>query len=214
MFGGLKLEAALSIVSKVKLTDSMAVSVCGDRVARGDMRMDEAKQKSGWKEKAKREFIRYWINVAYLGIFFGLFAWYRRLILAHYEIEYLKYGVAIIEAMVLAKVVMIGDMVGLGRKLFEDRPLIYPVLYKSILFSFFVGLFAIAEGTIDGLLKGKGWTGWLVEVQDEGKYEFLARCLMVFVAFIPYFAFKELANMLGEGKLGKLFLRNRRVLAE
>lgn len=176
--------------------------------------MDAVKPKEGWKQKAKREFIRYWINVVYLAIFFGLFAWYRRLILAHYEIKYLKYGVAILEAVVLAKVVMVADMMGVGRKLFQDKPLIYPTLYKSVLFSLFVGIFAIAEDTVSGLFRGEGLRGWLIEIQDEGKYEFLARCLMVFVAFIPYFAFKELAKLFGEGKLGKLFLRDRHVLAK
>jgi hypothetical protein len=96
--------------------------------------------------------------------------------------------------------------------LFKEKPLIYPTLYKSVIFSLFVGIFSVIEGTVKGLIKGKGWDGWLLEVGDEGKYEFLARCLMIFVVFIPYFAFKELGNTLGEGKLGKLFLRNRRVL--
>ena len=175
--------------------------------------MDEVKQKEGWKQKAKREFIRYWINVLYLTLVFGLFAWYRRLILAQYEIKYLKYGVAIVEALVLAKVVLIGDALGLGRKIFKDRPLIYPTLYKAFIFCVFVGIFAIVEGTVDGLFKGEGWRGWLIEMKDEGKYEFLARCLMVFVVFIPFFGFKELGGMLGEGKLGKLFFRDRQACA-
>jgi hypothetical protein len=58
-------------------------------------------------------------------------------------------------------------------------------------------------------------TGWLIELHDEGKYEFLARCLMVFVVFIPFFGFKELGKVIGgEGKLGKLFFRNRQSLTD
>jgi len=176
--------------------------------------MDEVRQKMGWKQKAKREFVRYWLNVFYLAIVFGLFAWYRRLILARYEIEYLEYGVAIVEAMVLAKVVMIGDVLGLSRKVFRDRPLILPTLYKSVLFSLFVALFGIAEATIKGLWKGQGWGGWFEEMREGGKYEFLARCLMVFVVFIPYFGFKELGDVFGEGKLGKIFFRSKQTPAD
>jgi len=172
--------------------------------------MDEVNQKTGWKHKAKREFIRYWLNVFYLAIVFGLFAWYRRLILAHYEIVYLEYGTAIVEAMVLGKVIMLGDMLGLSRKIFRDRPLILPTLYKAMVFSFFVALFAVAEGTVSGLFKGRGWRGWFDEMQGGGKYEFLARCVMLFVVFIPYFGFKELGSVFGEGKLGKLFFRSQR----
>jgi hypothetical protein len=39
----------------------------------------------------------------YLAIFFGVFTWYRRFVLAEYRITYLHYGTAIIEALILAK---------------------------------------------------------------------------------------------------------------
>lgn len=171
--------------------------------------MDEAKQKAGWKQRILREFVRYWVNVLYLAIVFSLFAWYRRLILAHYEIKYLNYGVAVFEALILAKVIMVADVIGLSRGLFGTKPLIYPTLYKSLVFSVFVALFVALEDTIGGLFKGKGLTGWLVELQGSGKYEFLAHCLMIFFIFIPFFAFKELGKTMGEGKLGQLFFRNK-----
>jgi hypothetical protein len=177
--------------------------------------MDEANQKVGWKQKAIREFIRYWINVAYLSTVFGLFAWYRRLILAHYDIKYFEYGIAIIEALIMAKVIMIGDAVGLGNRIFKDKPLIYPTLYKSVVFTCFVGVFAALEGTIKGWFKGDGLAGWLIELHNEGRHEFLARCLIVFVVFIPFFGFKELGKVFGgEGRLGKLFFRSRQALPQ
>jgi hypothetical protein len=172
--------------------------------------MDGAKTKRGWKQAMVRELVRYWINVAYLGTVFGLFAWYRRLILAEYDIRYLKYGVAIIEAVILAKVIWVGDLLGLGRQIFRDKPLIYPTLYNSAVFSFFVGAFAVIEHTVGGLLKGKGWLGGFAELRAEGGYELIARCLITFCVFIPYFAFKELGKTFGEeGTLGRLFFRNR-----
>jgi len=177
------------------------------------MSMDDAHQKANWKQKAIREFIRYWINVAYLAVVFGVFAWYRRLILAHYDIKYFEYGAAILEGLILAKVIMVGDALGLGQRIFKDKPLIYPTLFKSIIFTCLVGVFAMVEGTIKGWFKGGGWMGWLIELHLEGAHEFLARCLMVFVVFIPFFAFKELGKVLGgEGKLGKLFFRSRESL--
>jgi|SRR5215469_7705071 len=169
--------------------------------------MDEAKQKSGWKERARREIVKYWINFVYLAIVFGLFAWYRRLILAEYEIKYLKYGVAIIEALILAKVILIGDLLGLGRE-FKNKPLIYPTLYNSIVFGLFVGLFSLIEHSVGGLVRGKGALAGLAELRAEGWYEILARCLITFVMFVPFFAFKELAKVFHEeGKLGRLFFR-------
>lgn len=169
--------------------------------------MDEAKQKMSRKERVLRELVKYWINFVYLAFVFGLFAWYRRLILAEYDIKYLKYGVAIIEALILAKVILIGDMLGLGRE-FKNKPLIYPTLYNSIVFCLFVGLFAIIEHSVAGWVRGKGVLGGVAELRAEGWYELLARCLITFVVFIPFFAFKELAKVFHEeGKLGKLFFR-------
>lgn len=171
--------------------------------------MVETKEKTGWKQRAKREFVRYWINFAYLVVVFGLFAWYRRLILAEYDIKYLRYGVAIVEALILAKVILVAEMMGLGRE-FEQKPLIYPTLYNSIVFSLFVGVFALIEHTVEGLLHGKGLTGGLAQLRAEGWYELLARCLITFVVFIPFFAFRELGRAFGhEGKVVGLFFRNR-----
>jgi hypothetical protein len=171
--------------------------------------MNEANtKKAGWKDKAFREMVEYYIIFMYLAVFFGLFTWYRRLILAEYQISYLHYGVSVIKALVLAKVIMVGRALHLGRR-FKDHPLILPTLYKTVVFAIFVGIFDIVESTIIGLLHGKGVAGGFDEFMSAGMDELLARCMVAFVAFIPFFAFDELEQVLGEGKIGKLFFRRR-----
>ena len=128
--------------------------------------------------------------------------------MAEYRISYLNYGVAIIEALVLAKVILMGNALGLSRGL-EDKPLIFPTLYKAVVFSLFVGIFGVLEHMIGGLLHGKGLAGGFQELMSEGRYELLARCMVTFFAFIPFFAFQELGQVLGEGKLGALFFRKK-----
>jgi hypothetical protein len=166
------------------------------------------KKKSGWKQKIIHEPIEYWINFIYMAVFFGMFSWYRRLILAEYQISYLNYGVALIEAAILAKVIMIGDVLRLGRRL-EEKPLIYPTLYKAVVFSVWVAVFGVLEHTISGLLHGKGLVGGFDELMSKGRDALIARCLVTFFAFIPFFAFKELGRVLGEGKIRALFFRRR-----
>jgi hypothetical protein len=171
--------------------------------------MDEGNdKKGGWKQRVVHEAIEYWVIFAYMAIFFGAFAWYRRLVLAEYQIAYLNYGVALIEALVLAKVILVGDALGLGRGL-EDKPLIIPAVYKAFVFTLFVGLFKILERTIVGLLHGKGLAGGWGELRREGKYELLAGCLVTFFAFVPFFSFKELGRVLGESKVRGLLFRKR-----
>jgi hypothetical protein len=173
--------------------------------------MNEAtKEKGGWKHRLAREMLKYWSNFLYLVFFLGTFTWYRRLILAEYQITYLHYWVAIFEALILAKIILLGDALKLGRE-FDDRPLIFPTLYKAVVFSLFVGLFAILEHTIGGLIHGKGIAAGFYEILHEGKDELLARCLLTFFAFIPFFAFRELERVMGEGKLRRMFFREKAV---
>ena len=161
---------------------------------------------SGWKQTIVHEVIEYWINFAYLAVFLVAFVWYRRLILAEYNIYYTNYWFPLIEAAVLAKVVMVGDILRLGRGL-EQRPLIVPTLYRTVVFSVWVGVFSVLEATVRGLLQRRGLMGGVEEIVSKGRYEVLAWGIVIFVAFIPFFALRELGRVLGEGKLRSLFWR-------
>ena len=50
---------------------------------------------------------------------------------------------------VLAKVIMVGDILRLGRGL-EQKPLIVPTLHRTVVFSVWVGLFSVLEATVPG----------------------------------------------------------------
>jgi hypothetical protein len=166
------------------------------------------KKKGDLKKKIVHELIEYWINVCYLSIVFAAFTQYRRFVLAAYDITYTNYWVAVIEALILAKVIMIGDVVRLGRGL-EQKPLIYPTLYKSFAFIVFVGVFKFIEHVIMVLWNGEEITRELFELSENGFHELLANSLVVFVAFIPFFAVKELGRMFGKDKIFALFFQRR-----
>jgi hypothetical protein len=162
------------------------------------------KKTESLKDKARHELIEYGLNVIYLALVFASFTVYRRLILATHGIAYENYGVALIEAAVLGKVIMIGGVFHLGRGL-EAKPLIYPTLYKTFLFIIFVGIFKVIEHAIKGLWDGVGLMGGIVEYSKKGLHEVLAYNLVVFVALIPFFAVKELGRVLGKETVWTLF---------
>jgi hypothetical protein len=166
---------------------------------------------TGWKEKIQRELIRYWLTVLYLALFFGGFANYRRLILAQYDISYQDYGISVIEALVLAKVIVVAEKLRLGRG-FEHRRLIFPTLYKGFLFSVCVGLFNVIESMIRSFIRGRGPMGAVDDFIGQFNYELFAGGLVVFFAFIPFFAIRELNSVLGEGMLFKLFFQRTLVM--
>jgi hypothetical protein len=157
---------------------------------------DESGKARSFKERALEELKVYWIITLYLWLFLGLFTVYRRLVVAETGTVYLHYGIALIEAMVIAKVVLIGRMFGFSRR-FEERALIVPVLYKSALFGLLVMLFGVVEHLVTGWIHKQGLLG--------GVYELAARALMLIVAFVPFFAFAELGRVLGMKKLAAMF---------
>ena len=142
-----------------------------------------------------------------MAIFFGVFTTYRRLLLAHYGISYEDYGISVIRALVLGKVVLVAEALRLGRR-FDEKPLIVPTLYKTFLFTVCVAVFDIAEAVVRGLIGGLGPMGAVDEVMSRFNYEWLSRALVIFFAFIPFFAVRELRRVLGEGAIGIFFRRS------
>jgi hypothetical protein len=169
---------------------------------------DPGTKKASWKQRIFHEFIEYWVNVAYLSVVFASFTQYRRLILAAHGVVYTDYWVAVIEALILAKVIMIGSVARLGREL-ERKPLIYSTLYKTAVFTVFVGAFKVAEFAIKGLFTGKGIADGLAAYADKGLPIVLANALVIFVGLIPFFGLKELQRVLGEKMIRDLFFRKR-----
>jgi hypothetical protein len=169
--------------------------------------------KAGLKERAIEEFKLFWIITLYLSLFFGSFTMYRRLIIAETGGAYLNYGVALIEALIIAKVILIGKMFGFSRR-FEDKRLIVPVLYKSILFGILVILFGVLEHVIKGWFHKQGLVGGLRDIGELSTYEFGARVLILIVTFIPFFAFGEIGRVLGAHKLAAIFFSKREAVGE
>ena len=160
------------------------------------------------KERALEELKVFWLIALYLWLFLGCFTVYRRLILAETGVAYVHYGIALVEAMVIAKVVLIGRMFGFTRR-FDHMPLAVPVVYKSVVFALLVMLFGVVEHLVTGWVHKQGLLAGLQEIAETGTYEIGARALMLTVAFVPFFAFTELGRVLGPKRLTAMFFAGR-----
>ena len=165
-------------------------------------------KKEGLKEKAIREFKIFWIVALFLAFVFGAFTLYRRLILTEVGVSYFHYGAGLVEALIIAKIILIGQAFGLGKR-FEDGPLIVAALFKAVLYGVLVAIFAVLEHVVEGMIHGKDMAAVWEALLGLGKYEILARTLMVIVTFVPFFAFWETDRVLGEGKLFAMFFQRR-----
>lgn len=164
-----------------------------------------ADAKAGLRERFIHEMKRYLVVVVFLFFFFAAFATYRRLILASYEIDYIDYGWALIKALVLGKVILVGELLRLGER-FQDRPLIVSTFWKTLVFGLLIAAFGVLERLFGAFIHHRPLAEEFSLSRPDG-YELLARIPLQIVALIPLFAFRELGRATGEDRLAALFLR-------
>jgi hypothetical protein len=157
------------------------------------------------KQKAAREIEEYLVVTLFLFALLGALTAYRRLLMSEVGLSYLHYGYAAIEALVLAKIILIGEVLHLGER-FQDKPLIVVALYKSLVF----GVLALAahalEHVIHALVKGESPTAALARLAAQPG-EVGAYALVLFVAFVPFFSLQEAGRLLGDERFLNVLLR-------
>lgn len=74
---------------------------------------------------------------------------------------------------------------------------------------YLAAFFVFLEHVVSALLHHRSVASEFQLTGGQG-YEMLARVQLMLVAFVPFFAFREISAVLGEGKLVELFFRRRR----
>jgi hypothetical protein len=156
---------------------------------------------SSMKTKAIHELRELVFIFVFLAFFFCALTTYSMLLLHAFQIKSSSYGFALINALVIAKVILIGDYAKVGRGL-DSKPLIYSSMYNALIYTLLVFGFHVVEEAIKRLIHGVA----ILSLPDEMHFEeLLARSIVVFCVFIPFFAFRELRRVLGEDRFHALF---------
>jgi len=161
-------------------------------------------EKVGLKQKAIHEFIQFLGIFLYLAFFFCAVSTYRMLLLSDFRDSYINYSFSVINAFVIAKVILIGEYKHLGKGL-EDKPLLVSAIYKAFLFGLLTFVFHIVEEAIKKMLHGEGAASAFLDIHTK---ILLARSIVVFCTFLPLFAFRELRRVLGESRFNHLFFHH------
>jgi hypothetical protein len=164
------------------------------------------------KQRAYREFKEYLLITLYLWVVFALFLLYKSVVLNQEHIELLAKGLALINALALAKVILVAKALHLGEWV-EDAPLIYPTVLKSASFAIVLAIFKILEEAGIGLYHKKSFEESIADIGGGTLKGILTLTLLLFFMLIPFFGVGELQRVLGEGKLRQLFF-SRNHLAE
>ena len=160
-------------------------------------------QRSSLKARAIDEGKKFLVMTLYLWVFLAVLNLHKTAILEENHINFEVQGLAIVNALVLAKIMLVADGLKLGAR-FEDRPLIYSVLYASFLFATVLIGFHVAEGAALALLHGKPIAEGLADLGAGNPKVVLSFGAIAFVALIPFFLFRGIARAIGEDQVWEL----------
>src|ERR1700678_2330864 len=160
------------------------------------------------KQKAVHEMREYLIYSIYLFLVFSLLIVYKSVVLAEYHIDFVLHGFALINALALAKIMLIAQNLHLADEL-NDAPLFYPTITKSFVFSIVLACFKVAEDSAVGMFHGKTFHQSIAALGGGSWQSILSLTALLFVMLIPFFGFNELRRVFGGDRLMALFFRSR-----
>jgi phosphatidylserine synthase len=140
----------------------------------------------------------------YLFLLFGILALHEAVVSAKDGIEYHFYGFAIVNALVLGKVILVAEDFRFAEWFREKRP-IYAILTKAVAFTILLLTFDIVEEVVVGKFKGKTISESLPHIGDGSPRAFLFIIIIFCIALIPFFSFREIGRVFGERELRSLF---------
>jgi hypothetical protein len=146
------------------------------------------------KEKLKHELLEMIWLFLYLAFFFCALVAYDTLLLKQYEVEYWNFGFALLNALVITKVIMIGEYAKLGTR-HEGKALFISAVWKALVFGALVFAFHVVEEIVKRIIHGAD----LERASHHLRFEqFTSRAIVVFSTFIPLFIFREFRRVMGE----------------
>src|SRR6266446_6973738 len=132
---------------------------------------DRQPPKRTFKERIFHNFREFVAMFLYLWLLFALFTYHEMIVLAKHHIDYKPFGLAFVNAFILAKVML------------------------------------VAEEIVIGSWKGKTVAESIPKIGGGSPLGLVIASLIFTVAFIPFFAFRELSRVLGKGVLEALLLK-------
>lgn len=165
--------------------------------------MKETLTKSGISHRAVHELKTYAAVALYLYVCLGALQLYKDALLHAEGVHYALYGVAAIKALILGKFMAVGHALQIGER-YAAKPLIYPILHKSLSFLVLLFILDLLEEVGIGALHGRSVIDSFFAMAGGTGLQIVAACILLFLVLLPYFAYRELGRSLGEDTLRRL----------
>jgi hypothetical protein len=141
----------------------------------------------------------------FLAPFFLSITNYRMYLQGNFSHPLLAYAIALFNALVLSKIILLGELIHLGGR-FRNRALLFITIDKAAVFTVLYFMVHLLEDGVRGSLHGKGFLESIHAEAFSNIGGLFARLLFVFFAFIPFFALMETRRVLGVDRFRELFL--------
>lgn len=154
--------------------------------------------------EALRELKQFAVLSAYLYVCFGAIILYTVSVLQAHGINYEPYGFALIKALITAKFMLIGESIDIAR-FHNHRPLIYSLIYKSLIYLIFLIALSIAEEFAAGLIHGRSAIATLSEIGGGTRLQIVPTAFLLWLILLPIVGIQEVSKALGAGVLHRMF---------
>jgi len=156
------------------------------------------------KDRALAELKKFAGFFVYLWVVFTVLLLHEWIVLSANHIGFTFYGLATINALVLAKIMLVAEHFRFAEEL-KQKPLIYPIVYKTVAFTTLLLITYVLEEMLVGWVRGHGFFASVPPVGGS-VVSALTVWLIFCVALLPFFAFKEFERAVGLGMIRKLLL--------
>ena len=170
--------------------------------------VDTGPSKASLKQRIGDELKDFAISAAYLCVCFTAITYFKFAVLQANDIPFAPFGFAATKALICTKFMSLGHMAHLGDS-HKKQALIWPVLRKSFAFLLLLFVLDAAEEVLIGLMHGRPLMASLAEVSGGTRDQLIARSFLGLLMLLPFFALRELGNIIGMHTLARLFFEPR-----
>lgn len=140
-------------------------------------------------------------------IIFVLLLLLKKVIMADYELDFYVMGTALIGSLIIAKVVLVFDLLPITKKT-DHLPNIYRVFFRSVIYISGYVIFTFLEHLVKGLIHGDGFTKAVeATLHSFTTPAFIVSFVGIMIAFLMFNAFWVIRATIGPAELYGMFFK-------
>ena len=159
--------------------------------------------------KISGELKHYAVLSVYLYICFGSIILYKTAVLQGYGINYEPYGLAAVKALIMAKFMLVGNMLHKG-EIIRRRALVYTIIYKSLGYLGLLVVLSLLEEVIAGFMHGRSAAESISGSAGGTGLQIIATCLLLWLILVPVVTVQQVMAVLGKDRLYQMFFVGQR----